>query len=750
MSNLTESAVRNIKLIKGDNSNLYEFALEGFPDLSSLDWRGDYTIRKGNVSGDVLLQGILSKNTDNTAFLFILTPTESETLPLGSLYLSIQVANAEVLPHPISSEIVQCQLTVVAGGVKDPSSEVPLPDIPLFVRVSDYTAEVILDKVKTVGGAGSGLDADTVDGLHASDFATASQGTKADAALPASYFTPNNLNNIVIPNIATMLGIDLTLGSVVQVKEYAQGSGSGVLYGNIVSTGVEDGGSYIKLNNDLYFEQLFKGSSINVAQFGASINLTDNSATITNAIAYCRSLGFGFSTELHFNAGTYVHTSTLILKGVTLVGAGNLATRLRYSNLAGGVGIKHTDNDLTDTIRWGGIRNIYIGDEAADGADVSLDITGGSYCTYDNFVIQSRRPNAVCIKGVGNTGESPYFNAFSNYALFGGVDATQTGVLFDQGIWSGGSNGANANVFTNQKRAASLASNFNIRSGFGNLGTNISAESIYDAMFIFNDIAASVTGTATSATTGSITDLNANLAVNEYINSGVRIVSGTGVGQARMLISNTATTMDTAPAWGTLPDSTSIYEIVKGRAAGNKFTNIRMEGLHTQNPDFIRNFAGSRDNSVAAYDVQSLGTGKIVNDKQQEPTNKFTAGSLVVLNETVTVDGSVQQVWPRVSVFGGVFFGRIYSIESMTVSAVGHTLGVTTITLDAGGVNTGDGVPSLSVAVSSSNKYNIFTTPIDYVRLQSRNTHTFLSVAPDTDVPVGVVYNITVAFKIVD
>ena len=45
----------------------------------------------------------------------------------------------------------------------------------------------ILNKLKNVDGAGSGLDADLLDGYHASSFATAAQGTKADNAMPNTY-----------------------------------------------------------------------------------------------------------------------------------------------------------------------------------------------------------------------------------------------------------------------------------------------------------------------------------------------------------------------------------------------------------------------------------------------------------------------------------------------------------------------------------------------------------------------------------
>lgn len=47
---------------------------------------------------------------------------------------------------------------------------------------ADQTAAEILTAIKTVDGAGSGLDADLLDGLSSAAFATAAQGTAADAA----------------------------------------------------------------------------------------------------------------------------------------------------------------------------------------------------------------------------------------------------------------------------------------------------------------------------------------------------------------------------------------------------------------------------------------------------------------------------------------------------------------------------------------------------------------------------------------
>lgn len=61
---------------------------------------------------------------------------------------------------------------------------------------ADQTPMQILTAIKTVDGSGSGLDADTLDGNQATAFATAAQGTKADAALPRAGGTVTG--NIVI------------------------------------------------------------------------------------------------------------------------------------------------------------------------------------------------------------------------------------------------------------------------------------------------------------------------------------------------------------------------------------------------------------------------------------------------------------------------------------------------------------------------------------------------------------------------
>ena len=109
------SLIQNaIELIQGDSSDIYEFSSDDFPDLSSIDWVGSFSIREKSVTGTVQTSGTLLKNETNTAFIFHITPTVSDTLTPGLKFLSIEVKN---LSLNFRQEIVQIAMNVKASGV---------------------------------------------------------------------------------------------------------------------------------------------------------------------------------------------------------------------------------------------------------------------------------------------------------------------------------------------------------------------------------------------------------------------------------------------------------------------------------------------------------------------------------------------------------------------------------------------------------------------------------------------------------
>jgi hypothetical protein len=75
------------------------------------------------------------------------------------------------------------------------------------------------------------------------------------------------------------------------------------------------------------------------------------------------------------------------------------------------------------------------------------------------------------------------------------------------------------------------------------------------------DYKAFATGTATAGGASTLTNIGKAWATNQWANSQVRIVSGTGAGQIRTIASNTATVLTTSVAWTTQPDVTSVYSI---------------------------------------------------------------------------------------------------------------------------------------------------------------------------------------------
>jgi hypothetical protein len=83
----------------------------------------------------------------------------------------------------------------------------------------------------------------------------------------------------------------------------------------------------------------------------------------------------------------------------------------------------------------------------------------------------------------------------------------------------------------------------------------VSTPSRVDAAYL-----AFASGTATSATATTLVNSAKTWASGQWVNSQVRIVSGTGAGQIRTITANDATSV-TVATWTTTPDATSVYSI---------------------------------------------------------------------------------------------------------------------------------------------------------------------------------------------
>lgn len=70
-----------------------------------------------------------------------------------------------------------------------------------------------------------------------------------------------------------------------------------------------------------------------------------------------------------------------------------------------------------------------------------------------------------------------------------------------------------------------------------------------------------VISSATGGTATTLTDTTQTWAVNAHAGFRVSIASGTGAGQSRSILSNTADTLAVDADWTTTPDATSVYTV---------------------------------------------------------------------------------------------------------------------------------------------------------------------------------------------
>jgi hypothetical protein len=91
----------------------------------------------------------------------------------------------------------------------------------------------------------------------------------------------------------------------------------------------------------------------------------------------------------------------------------------------------------------------------------------------------------------------------------------------------------------------------------GNLVTDVAIETLNETA-----VGIVISGNISSATNTSVDVTTNNFTTDQYSGYIIRIKSGTGVGQERLVVSNDSNTINVSRAWSTNPNNTSTYEIV--------------------------------------------------------------------------------------------------------------------------------------------------------------------------------------------
>lgn len=366
------------------------------------------------------------------------------------------------------------------------------------------------------------------------------------------------------------------------------------------------------------WKRVYKGK-IQAVWFGALFNgVDDDWAEIQAALDFAADQAVSFSTgaSVEMPEGEGVVSQSLVYKAdaVGLVGAGKKATILRFTGTTGAC----LQSD-------GVLRNYCSASDFLIRTDVAntngVDFTWFSYSDFDRLAFDLRQQNQCAIFAEGNgLGTGPYYNNFDKITINGRNNVVttpgQVGVRLAPAP-SGGllADGPNSNIFTNFGRIAGVDRGFDIQSGNGNLGSNLSFESIASYAFAFNDRPADFTGTATSGTASSFTDAAAPFVPLSLGGGSFKIVGGTGNGESGTIRTATTTTI-TAEYFtrtGVLLDNTSQYEVYKTKASGNKFSNIRMEGSATTGV-IARFYPGALNNVVRDVFAASISATNWIKD----------------------------------------------------------------------------------------------------------------------------------------
>lgn len=219
------------------------------------------------------------------------------------------------------------------------------------------------------------------------------------------------------------------------------------------------------------------------------------------------------------------------------------------------------------------------------------------------------------------------------------------------------------------------------------IGTDFSIERIADRGGIFES------GTATAGGARRLTDTSKTLTVNRFNNFQLRITGGTGVGQRRLIIGNTATEFYIGKPWAVNPDATSTYEVygdsnsiyLVGNAAASilKYTleddlwasgTVYDSGLLRQ---ISAKYTGQESFGVTSIVRNTGGISTVASAPTAGGTN-YTVGDIL----TITTGGTLGKV-----IVESITAGGIVASVSLLGAGLTYTTGAGKVT--SGGTGTG-------------------------------------------------------------
>ena len=214
-----------------------------------------------------------------------------------------------------------------------------------------------------------------------------------------------------------------------------------------------------------------------------------------------------------------------------------------------------------------------------------------------------------------------------------------------------------------------------------------------------------LTGSVTSFTSKSISDNTLNLTRGEWIGTAVQIISGSGIGQERRIISNTNNTFTISEAWDEMPTSGSIYAIT-GEDAIYFEGNARSQLVKYHPERSLWSTGNILDSGLTQNLV--LEKSDLLQSQAVSTATRVTNG-ITGINTTPTAAGSGYSVGDILTVTTGGTLGRVRvdsvnSIGGVTAISIysagsGYSIGTGRATTPLAGTGTGCTVEITSLGV---------------------------------------------------
>lgn len=276
--------------------------------------------------------------------------------------------------------------------------------------MDQYSEENIMGKIKSMDGAGSGLDADLLDGKHGSEYATKAQGTEADSAIQGvqgngTTITPN-ANKVVnvtpsnigaVPNTRKVNNKALSADITLTPSDIGAAASS---HGNHVPT-TQTADNKVFLRNDNSWQ------TVTPANIGAvpTTRKVNNKALSTDiALSYS---DVGAANEQHNHSADEISSGTLSIER----GGTNASTSTQALENLGGVPKTRTVNNKTLS-----------SDISLTASDVGAAASGHSHA----FSTLTSKPTTL--SGYGITDAVPNTRKVNNKALSSDISLTASDV----------------------------------------------------------------------------------------------------------------------------------------------------------------------------------------------------------------------------------------------------------------------------------------------------------------------------------